>query len=311
MGTYLVTGGAGFIGSHIASALVERGNRVRVFDNLCTGNRENLTPLAGRIEFIEGDLIRPGDMERALDGVEVVFHEAALASVPRSVDSPLDTNAACVTGTVTLLDVARRSGVRRVVFGGSSSAYGDQPIPAKHEQLLPMPLSPYAAAKLAGEFYCQAFTATYGLETVTLRYFNVFGPRQDPKSQYAAVIPKFITEMVAGRQPTIFGDGKQSRDFTYIDNIVQGNLMAADTPAAVGRTINVACGESYNLLELVDGINRVLGTSVQPIFEAARAGDVRESLADISLAKQLLKYEPKTGFDEGLRRTVEYYQGLG
>ncbi len=309
MGTYLVTGGAGFIGSHIAAALVERGDRVRVLDNLCTGHHSNLVKLADRVDFVQGDLVNPRDVERALDGVEVVFHEAALASVPRSVDAPLDTNAACVTGTVTLLEVARRTGVRRVVFGGSSSAYGDQPTPAKHEQLLPAPLSPYAAAKLAGEFYCQAFTATYGLETVTLRYFNVFGPRQDPKSQYAAVIPKFITEMVAGRRPTIFGDGKQSRDFTYIDNVVRGNLLAADAPTAVGRTINVACGESYDLLQLVDGINRVLGTKIDPVFEPARVGDVRESLADIRLARELLKYEPTIGFEEGLRRTVEYYRG--
>jgi UDP-glucose 4-epimerase len=309
MGTYLVTGGAGFIGSHIATALVERGSRVRVLDNLCTGHHSNLATVADRVEFVQGDLINPGDVERALDGVEVVFHEAALASVPRSVAAPLDTNSACVTGTVTLLDGARRCGVRRVVFGGSSSAYGDQPTPAKHERLLPAPLSPYAAAKLAGEFYCQAFTATYGLETVTLRYFNVFGPRQDPKSQYAAVIPKFITEMLAGRRPTIFGDGKQSRDFTYIDNVVQANLLAADAPAAVGRTINVACGKAYHLLQLVEGIHRVLGTKIEPIFAPARVGDVRKSLADISLARDILKYQPQVGFDEGLRRTVEYYRG--
>ncbi|HVT29324.1 MAG TPA: SDR family oxidoreductase [Lacipirellulaceae bacterium] len=309
MGTYLVTGGAGFIGSHIVTALVERGSRVRVLDNLCTGHHSNLAQVADRVELVQGDLVDVRDVERALDGVEVVFHEAALASVPRSVDAPLETNAACVTGTVTLLDVARRCGVRRVVFGGSSSAYGDQPTPAKHEGLLPAPLSPYAAAKLAGEFYCQAFSATYRLETVTLRYFNVFGPRQDPKSQYAAVIPKFITDMVLGRRPTIFGDGKQSRDFTYVDNIVQGNLLAADAPAAVGRTINVACGRSYDLLQLVDGINRVLGTNIEPVFEAARAGDVRESLADIRLARELLNYEPTIGFEEGLRRTVEYYRG--
>ncbi len=310
MGSYLVTGGAGFIGSHIVSALVARGDRVRVLDNLITGHRKNLTPFEGKIEFIEGDLVNPHDVERAVAGVDVVFHEAALASVPRSVDAPLDTNAACVTGTVTLLDVARRSKVRRVVFAGSSSAYGDQPKPAKDEGLLPLPLSPYAAAKLAGEFYCQAFTATYGLETVIIRYFNVFGPRQDPKSQYAAVIPKFITEMLAGQRPTIFGDGQQSRDFTYIDNIVHGNLLAADAPDAVGKTINVACGESFNLLELVTGINKVLGTNVEPVFEPARVGDVRESLADISVARKLLKYEPKVGFDEGLKRTVEYYRSV-
>ncbi len=308
MSIYLVTGGAGFIGSHLTEALVERGKKVRVFDNLCTGNRANVERLEGRAEFIEGDLVDRDAVERALDGVEVVFHQAALASVPRSVDTPLDTNAACVTGTVNLLDVARRGGVRRVVFAGSSSAYGDQPTPAKHEGLLPAPLSPYAAAKIAGEFYCQAFTHTYGLETVTIRYFNVFGPRQDPQSQYAAVIPKFITQMLAGERPTIFGDGKQSRDFTYIENIIHGNLLAADAPNAVGRSINVACGESYDLLQVVDGINKALGTNIKPNFEPARVGDVRDSLADISLAHKLLNYQPTVDFEEGLKRTVDYYR---
>jgi UDP-glucose 4-epimerase len=310
MTTYLVTGGAGFIGSHIAAALVKRGDKVRVLDSLITGNRQNLAVLSKSVEFIEGDLVNPADVARAVQGVEVIFHEAALASVPRSVAAPLDTNAACVTGTVTLLDVARKNGVRRVVYGGSSSAYGDQPTPAKHERLLPAPLSPYAAAKLAGEYYCQAFTATYGLETVTIRYFNVFGPRQDPKSQYAAVIPKFITEILTGERPTIFGDGKQSRDFTYIDNIVHGNLLAADAPEAVGQTINVACGQSYDLLQVLTGINKMLGTDIKPNFEPARAGDVRESLADITLARKLLKYEPIIDFDEGLRRTVDYYRSI-
>ena len=308
MSTYLVTGGAGFIGSHLATALVERGNRVRVFDNLSTGHRKNLEHLANRIELVEGDLQNSRDMLRALQDVEVVFHQAALASVPRSVDAPLDTNAACVTGTVTLLDAARRTGVRRVVYGASSSAYGDQPVAAKHEALMPAPLSPYAAAKLAGEFYCQAFNATYGLETVSLRYFNVFGPRQDPQSQYAAVIPKFITQMLAGQRPTIFGDGRQSRDFTYIENVVHGNLLAADAPHAVGRTINVACGESFDLLTLVDGINRALGTRLEPIFEPPRTGDVRDSLADITLARKLLDYKPTVAFQEGLRRTIEFYR---
>jgi UDP-glucose 4-epimerase len=308
MGTHLVTGGAGFIGSHIVHALVARGDTVRVLDDLCTGNRENVDRFGGKIEFIEGDLVDRRAVERAIDGVDVVFHQAALASVPRSVDTPLDTNASCVTGTVTLLEEARKAGVRRVVFAGSSSVYGDQPTPAKHEALLPQPLSPYAAAKVAGEMYCQAFTSTYGLETVTIRYFNVFGPRQDPNSQYAAVIPKFITEMLAGKRPTIFGDGRQSRDFTYIDNVVHGNLLAADAPAAIGQTINVACGESFDLLEVIAGINKALGTNLEPVFESARAGDVRESLADISLARGLLKYEPKVGFEEGLERTVQYYR---
>jgi UDP-glucose 4-epimerase len=308
MRTYLVTGGAGFIGSHIALALMERGDRVRVLDNLCTGKREYIALLGGCIELIEGDVANPEDVARAVDGVEVVFHQAALASVQRSVDTPLDTNDSCVTGTVALLDGARKKGVRRVVFAASSAAYGNDPTPVKHERLLPAPVSPYAAAKVAGEAYCQSFTATYGFETVSLRYFNVFGPRQDPKSQYAAVIPKFVTEMVAGGRPTIFGDGKQSRDFVYIDNVVQANLLAADASAAVGRTINIACGKAFDLLQLVDGINKALGTSVKPIFEAARAGDVRDSLADISLAREVLKYEPKIGFEEGLKRTVDYYK---
>lgn len=310
MSIYLVTGGAGFIGSHLVGALVERGEKVRVLDNLGTGHRKNLTPFGSKIEFVEGDLVDRKAVEVALKDVEVVFHQAALASVPRSVAAPLDTNAACATGTVNLLDVARQSGVRRVVYAGSSSVYGDQPTPAKHEGLLPSPVSPYAAAKLAGEFYCQAFTATYGLETVTIRYFNVFGPRQDPQSQYAAVIPKFITEMLAGQRPTIFGDGKQSRDFTYIDNIIHGNLLAADAPNAIGKTINVACGEQYSLLELVAAINQALGTKIVPVFEPPRAGDVRDSLADITLARQALGYEPIVVFDEGLRRTVEYYRSV-
>jgi UDP-glucose 4-epimerase len=308
MGICLVTGGAGFIGSHVATALVERGQRVRVLDNLISGHRSNLAHLRDRVEFVEGDLVNRPDVDRALDGVEVVYHQAALASVPRSVERPLDTNAACVTGTVNLLDAALKTGVRRVVFAASSSAYGDQVTPSKSEDLMPAPLSPYAAAKLAGEFYCQAFTATYGLETVALRYFNVFGPRQDPQSQYAAVIPKFITEMLAGRRPVIFGDGKQSRDFTYIDNVVHGNLLAAEAPGAVGRTINVACGQSYDLLQLVDGINRALGTKIEPVFEPPRVGDVRDSLADISLARKLLKYEPTVTFEDGLRRTIEFYR---
>jgi len=308
---YLVTGGAGFIGSHLTTALVDRGHEVRVLDNLSTGHRGNLDHLRGKIDLIEGDLLDRPTVERALRDVEVVFHQAALASVPRSVAVPLETNAACVTGTVTLLDAARQSGVRRVVFGGSSSAYGDKTGPEpKRESDLPNPVSPYAAAKLAGEYYCQAFTATYGLETVVIRYFNVFGPRQDPNSQYSAVIPKFVTAMLAGRRPTIFGDGLQSRDFTYIDNVVLGNLLAADAPRAVGRTINVACGRQSDLLQIVAAINAALGTEIEPQFEPPRAGDVRDSLADVSLARELLDYEPVVDFDEGLRRSIEYYKLL-
>ena len=310
MGNYLITGGAGFIGSHLAHVLAARGDYVRVLDNLSTGHVANLAGATGRIEFVEGDLVNKRDVERATQDIEVVFHEAALASVPRSVQAPLETHAACVTGTVMLLDVARRSGVRRLIYGGSSSAYGDQPLPTKHEAVLPAPLSPYAAAKLAGEYYCRAFTTTYGIETVTIRYFNVFGPRQDKNSQYSAVIPKFITEMLAGRRPIIYGDGTQSRDFTFIDNVVHGNLLAAETADANGLTMNVACGASFGLIELVNEINQVLGTDLEPVFEPARKGDVRESLADISLARKVLGYNPLVGFKEGLRRTIEYYQSL-
>jgi len=312
MGTHLVTGGAGFIGSHLVDALLERGDRVRVLDNLSTGRRENLDRLRGKVEIVEGDLVDRKAVERALEGVEIVFHQAALASVPRSVAVPLDTNAACVTGTVNLLDASRKCGVKRVVYAGSSSVYGDRTAgAAKQETDLPNPVSPYAAAKASGELYCQAFTAAYGLPTVTVRYFNVFGPRQDPKSEYAAVIPKFVTEMLAGRRPTIFGDGRQSRDFTYVANVIDGNLLAAEAPGAVGQTFNIACGEQLNLLDLVAAINRVLGTSIEPIFAPPRTGDVRDSLADISAARNMLGYEPRVGFEEGLRRSIEYYRTLG
>ena len=237
MRTFLVTGGAGFIGSHIAEALVARGDRVRVLDNLSTGNLANLKHLERQVEFLEGDVTDAAAVAKAVAGVDCVFHEAALASVPRSVEKPLDTNAACVTGTLTVLDEARKSGVRRLVYAASSSAYGDQPTSSKRETDLPAPISPYGTAKLAGELYCQAFSATYGFETVCIRYFNVFGPRQDPNSQYSAVIPLFITAMLAGRQPTIYGDGHQSRDFTYVGNVVQGNLLAADADARQQREL--------------------------------------------------------------------------
>jgi len=310
MGTFLVTGGAGFIGSHIAAALVERGDEVRVLDNLSTGHVNNMASFRDRIEFVEADLLDAPALEQALAGVECVFHQAALASVPRSVDRPLDTNAACVTGTVTLLDAARAAGVRRVVYAASSSAYGDQPTASKRETDMPLPLSPYAAAKLAGEYYCRAFTATYGLATVALRYFNVFGPRQDPKSEYSAVIPRFITAILSGEQPVIYGDGLQSRDFTFVANVVHANLLAATAPEVAGRVLNVANGTQFSLLTLLDSINRLLGTSVKPRHDPPRPGDVRESLADITLARQLLGYECQVGFDEGLRRSIDYYRSL-
>ncbi len=310
MQTFLVTGGAGFIGSHIATALVERGDKVRVLDNLSAGYLSNLEHIADRVEVIEGDVSDAETCARAVVGVDCVFHQAALASVPRSVAEPLATNAACVTGTVTLLDAARKADVRRVVYAGSSSAYGDRPTSSKRETDLPNPLSPYAAAKLAAENYCQAFTSTYGLETVTVRYFNVFGPRQDPTSEYSAVIPLFITAILEGRTPIVYGDGRQSRDFTYVENVVHGNLLAADAEGVAGRVMNVANGKQTDLLELLAAINRVLDTDVKPEHRDARAGDVRESLADITVARELLRYEPQIDFDEGLRRSIDYYKSV-
>jgi UDP-glucose 4-epimerase len=306
----LVTGGAGFIGSHITTALVERGDEVRVLDNLDTGKRENLSHLAGKVDFIEGSVTDPAIVARAVESVEVVFHQAALASVPRSVSAPLDTNAVCVTGTVNVLDASRKAGVRRVVYAGSSSAYGNDPTPSKNEQIVPAPLSPYAAAKLAAEYYCQAFSATYGLETVTLRYFNVFGPRQDPDSEYSAVIPIFVSLMLKGQRPTIYGDGLQSRDFTFVSDIVRGNLLAAEAKDVAGRVINVATGKQFTLLDLIASINRVLGTSIEPVFADPRAGDVRESLADITLARKLLSFEPFVTFDNGLEQSIKYYKSI-
>jgi UDP-glucose 4-epimerase len=308
MRTFLVTGGAGFIGSHIAETLVRRGDRVRVLDNFSTGHYANLGGFREQIDVIEGDVTDAKRVAKAVEGVDCVFHEAALASVPLSVERPLDSHAACATGVVTLLDAARRAGVRRVVYAASSAAYGDQPTSSKRETDLPNPLSPYAAAKLAGELYCQAFWTSFALETVAIRYFNVFGPRQDPKSQYSAVIPLWITAMLAGRRPIIYGDGRQSRDFSFVANVVHANLLAADAPDVAGRTINAADGRSIDLLHLLELLNRLLGTHVEPQFEPPRAGDVRESQADITLARRLLAYEPQVDFEEGLRRSVDYYR---
>ena len=310
MRTILVTGGAGFIGSHIAAALVARGDKVRVLDNLSTGFTANMQGFIDRIEFIRGDLLDPQAVAQAVAGVDCIFHEAALASVPRSVADPLASHAHCVTGTVTLLNAARQAKVRRLVYAASSSAYGDQPYCSKRENDLPAPLSPYAAAKLACEYYLQAFTATYGLETVAIRYFNVFGPRQDPNSEYSAVIPRFITAMLAGKQPVIYGDGRQSRDFTFVANVVKANLLAADAPGIAGMMFNAANGKSTDLLTLIRLLNEFLKLDIQPIHEPARVGDVRESLADITMARKFLKYEPEVDFEEGLRRSIEYYRSV-
>lgn len=310
MRKFLVTGGAGFIGSNIAEALVKRGDEVRVLDNFNTGRHENLADFIDRIELIEGSVDDQAIVARAVEGVDCIFHEAALASVPRSVEFPLETNAACVTGTLTVLDQARRAGVRRVVYAASSSAYGDLESPSKSESDTPAPLSPYAAAKLAGEHYCQSFYHTYGLETVCLRYFNVFGPRQDPDSPYSAVIPLFITIMLDGRQPIVYGDGGQTRDFTYIDNVVEGNLLAADADGVAGKTLNLANGRSTDLLELIAALNKMLGTDIQPRHEPPRIGDVRDSLADTTLAQKLLNFEPGIDLEEGLRRSIDYYRSM-
>lgn len=310
MGYYLVTGGAGFIGSHIVTALVRRGEKVRVLDNLCTGKVHNLAPVRSDIEFIQADITDAAAVGAAMKGVEVVYHQAALASVPMSLENPLATNHACVTGTVTVLKAAVDAKVRRLVYAASSSAYGDQPTSSKRETDLPQPLSPYAAAKLAGEYYLQAFYHSFGLETVGLRYFNVFGPRQDPDSPYSAVIPIFVTRLLSGKSPMVYGDGLQSRDFTFVGNVVQGNLLAAEKPEVAGRIINMADGRQTTLLRLIELLSQMLGVSTKIDFQPPRVGDVRESLADISLARRLLGYHPQVGLEEGLSQTIEYYRSL-
>ena len=309
MPSYLVTGAAGFIGRSIAAALVARRETVRGIDNLITGKRSNLVGLE-KMEFIEGDLTDPSACAKACDGVEIVFHEAALASVPRSVADPVSTNANCVNATLNLLVAARAAGVRRVVYAGSSSAYGDTPTLPKQEAMLPNPISPYAVAKLAGEHYMRVFARVYGLETVVLRYFNVFGPFQDPTSHYSGVLAIFCRKMLAGEQPTIYGDGEQSRDFTYIDNVVHANLLAAAAPAekVSGKMMNAATGARITLNQTFEILCGLTGYSGKPAYVDGRAGDIRDSLADIGLAGELLGYQPIVDFREGLRRTVEWYR---
>jgi nucleoside-diphosphate-sugar epimerase len=307
MSPSLVTGGAGFIGSSLVERLVEEGHDVRVLDNFATGHRANLADLAEHVELIEGDIQSYERVHNAVRGCEVVFHQAALPSVPRSVQDPLTSNAVNVIGTLNVLLAARDEGVRRVVFASSSSTYGASAELPKRERMPALPISPYAVAKLAAENYCRAFHEVYGLETVALRYFNVFGPRQDPLSQYAAVIPRFVLAFLADRSPTVDGDGEQSRDFSYIDNAVDANLLAADAPQAAGRTFNVACGEQISLNALLEELRSLTGKAIEASYEEARPGDVRHSLADISGAREHLGYEPRVGFREGLRRTLEWY----
>lgn len=309
MGRYLVTGVAGFIGRSIAAALLTRGDSVRGIDNFVTGKRENLRGLEA-MEFIEGNLADPATCERACAGVDLIFHEAALASVPRSVADPVSTNVNCVDATLNLLVAARAAGVRRVVYAGSSSAYGETPTLPKIEDMAPDPISPYAVAKLAGEQYMRSFARVYGMETVVLRYFNVFGPYQDPSSPYSGVLAVFCQRMLAGQQPTIYGDGEQSRDFTYIDNVVRANLLAAEAPReqVSGQVMNTATGSQITLNETFAILCELTGYKGKPAYAAARTGDIRHSMADIGRARKLLGYEPVVDFREGLRRTVEWYQ---
>ncbi|MGA7887322.1 MAG: SDR family oxidoreductase [Acidobacteriaceae bacterium] len=312
MGRCLVTGAAGFVGRSIAAALLARGERVRGIDNLLTGKRENLVGLEA-MEFLEADLTDPQACARACEGVETIFHEAALASVPRSVQDPVSTHRNCVDATLNLLLAARDAKVRRLIYAGSSSAYGDTPTLPKHEEMTPNPISPYAAAKLAGEHYTRSFAAVYGLETVVLRYFNVFGPYQDPGSPYSGVLAVFCQHMLAGQQPTIYGDGQQSRDFTYIENVVEANLLAAAAPAdkVSGKMMNVATGSRSTLNETFAILSELTGYRGKPVYAPPRAGDIRDSLADIGRAQKLLGYQPRVGFREGLRRTVEWYRSQG
>jgi len=307
MAQYLVTGGAGFIGSHLAEELIRRGERVRIVDSLITGKRQNLAHLQ-QAEFLEGDLADFEVAQRAVQGVDYVLHQAAIPSVPRSVVDPITSNRANIDASLNVLVAARDAGVRRVVYAASSSAYGNTPTLPKNETMPTAPLSPYALQKLVAEQYCQMFTGLYGLETVSIRYFNVFGPRQDPSSPYSGVISVFIRALVDGRRPTIYGDGGQTRDFTYVANVVDGVLRACQAPAASGEVINVATGGRISLNQLFEALNQLTGAGVEPIYADTRTGDVRDSQADIGKARRLLGYEPIVGFEQGLEKTVEWFR---
>lgn len=308
MASYVVTGGAGFIGSRLVERLVSDGHEVRVVDDLSTGNEHNLDGVIDRVQFERGSICDAALMSRACEGAEVVFHQAALASVQRSVENPLATNRINVEGTLQVLQSARRCGVRRVVNASSSSIYGDSPTLPKVESMPLAPKSPYATSKTAGELYTRNYADLFEIETVSLRYFNVFGPHQDPRSQYAAVIPIFITALLNEEPPTVFGDGEQSRDFTYVENVVQANLLAAEAENASGRVFNVGCGGRYSLNELLEQLREIIGTDVDAIYTAPRSGDVKHSKADIGRAQEILGYEPSVGFRDGLQRTVEWYR---
>jgi UDP-glucose 4-epimerase len=307
LATYLVTGGAGFIGSHLVEELLRRGERVRILDNFSTGRRENLPP-GDACDLVEGDVADPAIAVRAVAGCDFVLHQGAIPSVPRSIKEPLATHRANIDGTVNILVAARDAGVKRVVFAGSSSVYGNSAVLPKREDMRPSPLTPYALQKLVGEQYCQLFTQLYGLETVVTRYFNVFGPRQQPGSPYSGVISLFIEALATNTAPTVYGDGRQTRDFTYVGDVVNGVLRACTAPKASGEVINVAAGGRVSLLELIRALQHILGTNVEPVFKPSREGDVHDSQADIFKARQLLSFEPSTLFEDGLRKTVDWYQ---
>lgn len=308
MDKFLVTGGAGFIGSSICKKLVSQGCFVRVVDNLLTGKKSNLAEVIDKIEFIEADMGDSEVAQSAVKDIDVVFHQGALPSVPLSIDDPASTHRHCVDATFTLLLAARDAGVKRFVYAASSSAYGDAPTSPKVETMPTSPLSPYAVGKLVGEYYCSVFSGVFGLETVALRYFNVFGPRQDPKSQYAAAIPAFVTHILKDEPPTIYGDGEQSRDFTYIDNVVNANLLAARAKKTNGEVINIACGQAVTVNQIIGMINELLGKSVKPIYADSRPGDVKHSLADITAAQNLIDFKPIVSFSEGLELAIDWYR---
>jgi UDP-glucose 4-epimerase len=308
MEKFLVTGGAGFIGSNICKELISQGCFVRVIDNLLTGKKSNLAGIIDKIEFIEADMGDEKVAHPAMKDIDVVLHQGALPSVPRSVDDPAATHKHCVNATFTLLLAARDAGIKRFVYASSSSAYGDTPTLPKVETMRPQPLSPYAVGKLVGEHYCSVFSNVFGLETISLRYFNVFGPHQDPTSQYAAAIPAFVTAILKDEPPTVFGDGEQSRDFTYVDNVVEANLLAARAGRTAGEVVNIACGQAVTVNAVIDMINEAIGKNVKPICDAPRPGDVKHSLADISLAQKLIGFKPTVSFKKGLQKAIDWYR---
>ena len=308
MAVYVVTGGGGFIGSHIVEELLRRNETVKVIDNFSTGKRENIEPFEDDAEIIEADIADAKNLTPFLKGADYVIHQAAIPSVPKSIIDPVKSHHANVNGTLRLLDACRQTGVKRVVYASSSSLYGDSPTLPKHEGMMPNPLSPYGAQKLFGEIYCQVFTRAYGLETVSLRYFNVFGPRQDASSQYSGVLALFIPAVLQGRRPKIYGDGLQSRDFTYVQNVVEANLLACQVPGAAGQVFNIACGDRITVNAMLQLINKITGKDITPVYEPPRPGDIKHSQADITQARERLGYQPNVSFEEGLRNTIEWYR---